>query len=60
MEGENIDPTNGEQARWHINQALAAFRWRAVGTRRPDFAGATEGIDEGTSFRLPRKSWSGK
>eukprot|EP00972_Heterocapsa_arctica_P090035 13283174-Heterocapsa_arctica.AAC.1 len=30
------------------------------GNRRPDFQGAAQGIDKGTSFRLPRKSWSGK
>eukprot|EP00972_Heterocapsa_arctica_P085972 12668144-Heterocapsa_arctica.AAC.1 len=38
----------------------SARRWHAVGTRRPDFQGAAQGIDEGTSFRLPRKSWSGE
>eukprot|EP00972_Heterocapsa_arctica_P112924 16434473-Heterocapsa_arctica.AAC.1 len=59
-EGEPIDPTNGEQARWHLNDALTAHRWREVGNRRLNFLGAERGFDEASSFRLPRKSWNGK
>eukprot|EP00972_Heterocapsa_arctica_P092203 13599680-Heterocapsa_arctica.AAC.1 len=28
-EGEAIDPTNGEQTKWHLNHALTARRWQA-------------------------------
>eukprot|EP00972_Heterocapsa_arctica_P000750 105984-Heterocapsa_arctica.AAC.1 len=28
-EGETIDPTNGEQTKWHLNHALTAHRWQA-------------------------------
>eukprot|EP00972_Heterocapsa_arctica_P013042 1916998-Heterocapsa_arctica.AAC.1 len=55
-----MDPTNGEQARLHLNHALTAHRWCEVGNRRPDFQEAAQGIDEASSFRLPRKSWNGK
>ena len=45
-----------ERLRNHLDQALALSRWESLATRRRDFAVAENGIDEGASFRGPRKA----
>ena len=45
-----------EGLRNHLDQALALSRWEGLATRRRDFAGAGDGIDEEASFREPRKA----
>eukprot|EP00972_Heterocapsa_arctica_P032037 4720760-Heterocapsa_arctica.AAC.1 len=45
--GKIVDVTNVDQARLHLRYALKIHRWRSVGTRRVDFGGAADGIDEG-------------
>ena len=45
-----------EGLRSHLDQALALSRWEGLATRRREFAGAEDGIDEEASFRGPRKA----
>ena len=45
-----------ERLRDHLDQALALSRWESLATRRREFAGAEDGIDQEASFREPRKA----
>ena len=58
--GADLHVTNLELITSEISHALRGRRWAEVSSRRADFAGLGEGVDEDATFRWPRSQLGSK